>query len=221
MSEDKRLAPSSPVQLEMLGEAVDRYEDAFSVEAARFLLSKGIDEDLASELRLGVVDNPFPGHGKYRGWLAIPYLRHDGLPVSIRFRCIVTGCKHDDGWHGKYETVEGDAPRLYGIQDLHAAGDEIHVTEGEFDKAILQSIGLHAVGVPGASSWLSRHRRMLAGFSKVWVWGDPDDAGAKFITKVCRSLRQARGVQLVTGDVTDTYLAGGASALLELIEEGQ
>ena len=58
---------------------------------------------------------------------------------------------------------------------------------------------------------------MLAGFSRVWVWGDPDDAGAEFTARVCRALRSAKGVRLRHGDVTDTYLAGGTDALLALI----
>lgn len=41
---------------------------------------------------------------------------------------------------------------------------------------------------------------------KVWVWADPDDAGAELTTKVCRSLRGSKGVRLRDGDVTDTYL---------------
>jgi 5S rRNA maturation endonuclease (ribonuclease M5) len=58
---------------------------------------------------------------------------------------------------------------------------------------------------------------MLAGFSRVWVWGDPDDAGAEFVQKVTRSLRNAKGVRLRDGDVSDTYQAGGADALTALI----
>jgi len=60
---------------------------------------------------------------------------------------------------------------------------------------------------------------MLAGFSRIYVWGDPDDAGAAFMQRVCKALRQAKAVNLRDGDVTETYLAGGADALLALIEE--
>ncbi|NEA50475.1 toprim domain-containing protein [Streptomyces sp. SID10815] len=147
--------------------------------------------------------------------LAIPYLDRAGQPLTIRFRCLE---KHDHRalGHGKYNTVKDDPPRMYGIASIHAAGDEIHVTEGELDSIILRKLGFHAVAIPGAALWLGRHRRMLAGFSKVWVWGDPDDSGAEFTNKVCRSLRAAKGIRLRDGDVNETYLLGGAQALYDL-----
>jgi DNA primase len=120
-------------------------------------------------------------------------------------------------------SMTDDPSRVFNVRAIHQAGDEIHVTEGEFDAIILSKIGLPAVAIPGAKAWKGHHRRMLAGFSRVYVWGDPDDAGAEFVQKVTRSLRSAKGVRLRGGDVTDTYLAGGADALLALIarkEEG-
>ncbi|MGI5530130.1 toprim domain-containing protein [Streptomyces syringium] len=144
--------------------------------------------------------------------LAIPYLGHTGQPLTVRFRCLAEH-NHREHGHGKYNTVPEDSPRMYGVDSIHAAGDEIHLTEGELDRIILRKIGWHAVAVPGSEMWFGRHRRMLAGFSRVWVWADPDEAGAKLAAKVCRSLRSAKPVRLRLGDVTDAYLAGGAQAL--------
>ncbi|MCH0570918.1 topoisomerase [Streptomyces sp. MUM 136J] len=208
----------------MLEEATSAYQAALTEDAARYLLGRGIGKAEVATFRLGVVADPFPGHEKYRGMLAIPYLGHDGQTLTIRFRCLHEHNHRDHGHghghgHGKYNTIAEDPPRLYGVDSIHAAGDEIHLTEGEFDRVILRKIGWHAVGSPGAEMWFGRHRRMLAGFSKVWVWGDPDDAGAKFTAKVCRSLRNAKGVRLRGGDVTETYLRGGAQALHDLINE--
>lgn len=107
---------------------------------------------------------------------------------------------------------------MYGVDSIHAAGDEIHLTEGEFDRLIHRKIGWHSVAVPGVEMWFARHRRMLAGFSRVWVWSDPDEAGSKLTTTVCRSLRSAKPVRLRTGDVTETYMAGGAQALFDAKE---
>ncbi|WP_254792784.1 toprim domain-containing protein [Streptomyces sp. CC77] len=134
----------------------------------------------------------------------------------MRFRCLEEH-NHRDLGHGKYHSLKDDPPRLYGVDAIHTAGDEIHVTEGELDAITLRRIGLHAVAVPGAALWRPRHRRMLAGFSRVWVWGDPDEAGAELITRVSRSLRTAQGVRLRDGDVTETYMAEGAEALLDLV----
>ncbi|ONI83990.1 hypothetical protein ALI22I_34070 [Saccharothrix sp. ALI-22-I] len=149
--------------------------------------------------------------------MAIPYLDHNGKPLTVRFRCLA---EHDHRayFHGKYMTLKDDPPRMFNVGAVHRAADEIHVTEGELDAVVLTMLGLHAVAIPGAEMWMPRHRRMLAGFSRVWVWGDPDDAGAEFTNRVARSLRAAKGVRLTLGDVTDTYLKAGPSALLDLIK---
>jgi hypothetical protein len=199
---------------------VGRYEAALTPEVARYLARRGITEVAAVTARLGVVDDPAPGHHKFMGWLAIPYLRADGEPLTIRFRCLEDHDHQDAHGGGKYMSVFEDPDRVYGVESLHGNHHEIHLTEGEFDRNILRfQMGWPAVGMPGASKWKGKHRRMLAGFSRIWVWGDPDDAGAKFINKVTRSLRQARGVNLRLGDVTETWQQGGTAALRALVEE--
>lgn len=212
------MEPSSESQREALEEAVTSYHAAVTPEAARYLVSRGIDRQVAATSLLGVVADPFPGHERYRGFLSIPYLRFDGQPVGIRFRCLADHTHREFG-HGKYMSISGDPVRTYGVQAIHRAGDTIHVAEGEFDSLILGKVGMPAIAIPGANSWNGRHRRMLAGFKRVYVWGDPDDAGADFTNRICRALRSARGVRLRKGDVTDTYLAGGADALHALIKE--
>ena len=148
--------------------------------------------------------------------LAIPYLDKDGHPLTIRFRCMQEH-DHRASFHGKYNSMTGDPSRVYNISAIHAATDEIHIAEGEFDAIILTKVGLHAVAIPGAHGWQYHHRKMLAGFSRVYVWGDPDDAGAEFVTKVMASMRTAKGVNLKVGDVTENYMQGGAEALYALI----
>lgn len=219
MEEPESLQPLSASQREMLEEATTSYQAAVTADAARWLSARGIDREVAVTSRLGVVSDPLPGHERFRGFLAIPYLDKDGKTLTIRFRCLAEH-DHRDFGHGKYMSLPEDIPRMYGIASIHEAGDEIHVTEGELDRLILQKIGLPAVAVPGAHLWRPRHRIMLAGFNRIWVWGDPDDAGADFTNKVTRSLHRARGVRLRDGDVTDTYKAGGADALLSLIQRG-
>ncbi|MDG4783224.1 toprim domain-containing protein [Micromonospora sp. WMMD961] len=207
------MRPLSDSQREALEEATSAYQGQLTADVARYLLARGIGQEEAVTARLGVVLDPLPGHGRFVGWLSIPYLNKDGRPVQIRFRCLQ---EHDHRalGHGKYLTVAGESARMYGVDSIHQAGDEIHVTEGELDRVILRhKLGVHAVAAPGAKNWKGRHRRMLAGFSRIWVWGDPDDAGAEFTQRVTRALRQAKGINLKQGDVTDTYLAGGVEAL--------
>ena len=222
MSEHEPLRPLSDSQREALEEATTSYQAALTADAARWLVARGISREAAVTFRLGVVADPHPGHGKFRGFLAIPYLDRDAKPLIIRFRCLEEH-NHRALFHGKYMTLEGDTPRMFNVGAVHEAADEIHICEGELDAVILRMLGLYAVAIPGAKLWFARHRRMLAGFSRVWVWGDPDDAGAEFIAKVSRSLRTAKGVRLSPqiGDVTDTYLAGGRDALFDLFRPKQ
>lgn len=216
MSEPEPLQPLSTSQREAMEEATAAYQAAVTDDAVRYLRARGIDQQTARTFRLGVVADPLPGHERFRGFLAIPYLDRDGQPLSMRFRCLAEHDHRAHG-HGKYMSITGEPARVYNIGAIHQAEDDVHVAEGEFDALVLTLVGLPAVAIPGANGWQSHHRRMLAGFSRVWVWGDPDDAGADFTARVCRALRSAKGVRLRRGDVTDTYLAGGAAALHALI----
>jgi DNA primase len=199
-------------------EATTRYQEALTGREGAYLEGRGIDRHLAGTFRLGVVRDPFPEHKRFEGFLAIPYLDHASKALTLRFRCIE---EHDHRafGHGKYMSSSGDPARVFNIRAIHQADDVIHVTEGELDAITLNKVGLPAIAIPGATGWRSHHRLMLAGFSRVYVWGDPDDAGVAFTQKVTSSLRRAKGVRLADGkDVNETYLAGGANALLALIE---
>ena len=214
--EPKTLRPLTASQMEELEEAVSRYEGQLTVDAAQYLARRGIDRAVASTSRLGVVGDAFPEHQRFTGMLAIPYLDRFGKPLTVRFRCLEEH-DHQAGYHGKYNSLKDDPPRMYNIRSLWEAGDTIHVTEGEFDALVLTKIGLPAVAIPGANLFQWRHQKMLAGFSRIYVWGDPDEAGAEFTKKLTKRMARAKGVRLKVGDVTDTYLAEGAGALHALI----
>ena len=203
----------------MLEEATQAYQEVLAqdVGAVRYLLDRGIGQAEAMSHRFGVVgDEPFPGHGGKRGWLAIPYLDRHGYPLTIRFRCLQDHKCRENG-HGKYATLKDDHPRPYNIGAIHRASDTIEITEGEFDAAILQKVGLHAVAIPGAHLWSPAFRRMLAGFNTIRIWADPDDAGAEMTAKITKSLRQAKALRMPVGrDVSDVYKLGGADALYKI-----
>lgn len=209
MTEHKSLQPTTALQAKALEEAAARYEAGMTSEAAAYLLGRGLTQETVVSARLGVVVDPIPAHEHYRGWLAIPYLVK-GQVVRIRFR------RPDwiDTTSHKYGQPSGETIRTYGIDSIHAAQGELHITEGEFDRLILVQAGFHAIAFPGSNTFKGYHGRMLAGFNKLFVWGDPDPAGAEFVTKVLQRMPMSgRHVQLRDGDVTDTYLAGGQKAL--------
>ena len=200
--------------------ATRTYEGALTADVARYLLARGLEEAEVVTARVGVVTDPLPGHEKFRGMLAIPYLTAAGAPLTLRFRCIKDH-DHRAFHHGKYMSLPDEPVRMYNVGAVHAATGELHIAEGEFDALVLGKVGYHAVAIPGAQSWRTHHRRMVAGFSKVWVWGDPDEAGSEFVNKITRAVRNASGVRLARadGDVTDLFIKGGADAVRAKIAE--
>lgn len=211
MTEHEPLQPLTDSQMESLEEAVCKYEAGMTVEAAQYLLGRGLTQETVRTHRLGVVADPMPGHEGYRGMIAIPFLL-DGSPVQLRFRNLGDG--------PKYLSMSGQPGRIYNVDAIKRASNTIHVCEGEFDAMILGQVGFDAIAIQGAEGFKPHFAKALAGFNRIWVWGDPDAAGAEFIQKVTNRLpRSAKGVKLRAGDVTDTYLAGGVKVLHSLVKE--
>lgn len=217
MSEHEPLRPLSDSQMRTMEEVVQQYEAALTPEAAAWLIARGIEEEAAVTFRLGVVDDPFPGHERYAGMLAIPYLDREGRPLTVRFRCMEQH-DHREFGHGKYNTLFEDPARMFNVRAIFEAGDEICVTEGELDAITWHQVGMPAVAFPGANTWRPHHRRCLAGFSRVWLCGDPDEAGAQFNARLAKAMPvSATVVRLTDGDINETYAQGGAEALLSLV----
>lgn len=216
------LEPLTPLERVRLEAAVSSYQQQLDMdpEALGYLASRGLTTETVGLFRLGYVDEPGAGHGRYRGMLAIPTLTGpDAHPVSLRFRCIQG---HEHSGHGKYNSMRGAPNRLYNATVLHAIGpdEDLHLTEGEIDTQVLTQLGYRAVGVTGAAAFTAHHASMLAGAPRVYVWGDGDAAGQDFIAKATGLLRgSAVGVPMPDGmDVNDLFLDGGAKAISSAIE---
>lgn len=205
----------------MLIEATKRYHERFAgSEAERYLESRGLLGGRVTRYRFGYVDDPVPGHEKYTGMLAIPYLRRsekdDWTVVSIRFRCIREGCQHYG--HGKYNTVAGDTPRLYNTTEIVDNHDRIAITEGELDAICSTLSGIPAVGVTGARTWKPHYREVFIGYERVHILADGDDAGSGMAEEISRQLPNAIIHRMPPGeDVNSFVLANGADKLRERI----
>lgn len=219
--EHERILPVSESRratLEMVLEASTRN----GWQAATLLGERGIAEQAVEHFRLGWLADKIDGFEAYQGMLVIPYLLDDNRPVQLRFRC---ACQHDgsckDLGHPKYKGMSGDPTRPFNVRAITSATNELHITEGELDAIVLWQCGFNAIALPGATQWKPHYYQLLAGFSRVVCWGDPDEAGRTFNGTLVEKLRQAVIAHPHDGDVNETYLTKGADEILRLASEAR
>lgn len=181
--------------------------------AASYLASRGIEPDMAKAYRLGVVQEPQPGHDPYVGRLAIPYLSRGGV-LTIKFRCLEEHKCKDYG-HVKYLCLPNTRPRLYNVNAFFDSTPYIAVTEGEIDAMTLSWYAdIPAVACPGVSTWQPHFPRCFNGFSTVYLFADGDQPGQDLMRKVSKELPQSQIIYLPEGeDVNSMYLKEGHDGL--------
>lgn len=210
-----RLAPVPAGRMEhlesLLRDAEARMEQSDQGQA--YVASRGLTEATRRTFRLGIATAEF---GMAEGSLVIPYLGAQGLPLSLRTRCIKD---HDHIGHGKYMGASGDSTRMFNTSTIldNPTVNELHIAEGETDCMSLHQCGLVAVGFPGVNNVKPHHLMILRGFDTVYIWGDNDKAGHEFRDKLMGAIAQARSVQVPDGDVNATLTARGSEGVLRLI----
>lgn len=207
-------------QKKFLMEASKRYNASLlGSPGADHLAKRGLQDEefwqVVQTFKLGYVDDPLPGHQKYRGMLAIPYLKWapgtGWSVVSIRFRNL-----RDNG--PKYMTVAGDRPRLFNTLEITRNDDWIAITEGELDAVMATACGVPAVAVPGANAWQPHFRMPFLGYEAVYILADGDKAGEEFGDTVKKTLPNGKVIPMEDGeDVNSVVLKGGRQALIERI----
>lgn len=175
-----------------LGEAARNYHLTLmggSSRAADYLQGRGIDGAIAATYQLGVVDGSSPEHEMYKGMLCIPYRTSLGGVVSLKFRrahdC-TSVCEHS-----KY--ISPYPTRMFNPLALDRADREgyVFITEGEIDAILLDYAGFPAVGCPGSQSWQAHPEwvSVLAGYSRLFVPYDRDEAGRGFLEAIRSKFR--------------------------------
>lgn len=214
MSKRSALLPSTASEQEILGRAAKKYHEALTEDVGEYLTGpeRMLDIETVVGRQLGVVTDPEPGHEHLEGWISIPYLGPNDEVLKIRFRR-----PPGSDSRAKYKDLPHAQPRMYNARTVLTAGDFICLTEGEADAMVLEQIGLPAVALPGGTTWLPHYSKILAGFDKVWLFGDPDDTGRKMNAEVASHLRQAEAVKLSFGDVTAEYAEFGPDHIKSLI----
>jgi DNA primase len=156
------------------------------------------------------------------GRLAIPFIGPRGNVYDIRFRCIEDHDHKDSEVRcPKYLGSDGVETRMFNTRALLAPTDYIFVCEGELDAATLTACGWPAVGIPGAHAWKLHYSRMLAGFSRVILVADADEAGKKLAVKFRKALPSSGSVILCkyenARDVNEVFVQYGKDGLAALL----
>lgn len=187
-----------------------RFHVRMGAEVRSSLAGRGIDDKAIGRYKLGEVQADSLEHGKYAGWISIPYITRRGGTVSLKFR------RMDEG---KPKYISPYPTRLYNTLAMDRADrlGFIAIQEGEFDAIVLDCYcGIPAVGAPGTDTW-AKHpewRDLFSGYPEVLVYKDNDEAGEKFASAVTRDLRQAKVISLSSGrDVNEAYLNGGLTEI--------
>lgn len=208
------LEPLSKSQKASLQAAAALYHAQGKEGALAYLEDRGLDEEAVRAHRIGLVYSPMEGHEYLRGRLAIPYLGPRGNVYNLRFRCLEHRDCKAEGCHAKYMSLPGYPSRVYNVRAIVGSHDTIHVTEGELDCISLSSCGLAAIGVPGVENLPRHFPRLVAGFTRVVLWADSDDAGRQLIKTFQRVIPRAEAVMLPEGqDVNSLLVTEGVDAL--------
>lgn len=170
------LVPSNSTR-KLLDRATTEYHESLpGSDGELYLKNRCLTSEVMSKFRLGYVENPLPGHEKYRGKIAIPYITSSGV-VDIRFRAVPAGGDPLGKVVGaKILTMPGSEARPYNTLALGRPEQFICITEGEPDTWSVDMAGIPAVGFPGVKSWQKLYWRMFR-YRRVAVLAQSDDKG--------------------------------------------
>lgn len=214
MSTTATFALPLPKRRALLTQSTSEYAECVEI-ALPYLEARGIGADTARKWQLGYVLDPLTGHDRFKNYLSIPYLTRAGT-VALKFRCI--RCEGGCEGHPKYDSEAGAGTYLFGAQQFWVDSPFICVTEGEMDAIAADVAGLPAVGISGATKWLSHWQYCFEGYEEVIVLADGDKAGEKLASNVGGSVYAARTVQFPEGeDVNSTLVKRGPQALREMV----
>lgn len=220
-------------------EAAKMYQQQYrGSPAEEYLNARGLGEGAVRWLPGYVGDSVKVGHEQYRDHLVIPYLRPAGpkYVATIRFRCIkdshirdidgtyffLKGQKEQHGLCPKYQSLPMDSPRLYNTSALVTPSPYVAIAEGEFSAWAVELDGIPATALQGVGAWKESFGKAFAGYEKVFILGDGDDAGKKMTEKLVNTLPNGVPIELPEGSDPDSlrreYGDGVIRRLLGLAE---
>ena len=161
---------------------------ADSAPAKKYLADRGITYETAKKLHFGFVQDIKTlanGGGEDicdKGWVALPYI-DESVVRMVKFRSIV---RKRPGGFARQPNME---TCLFNTNTIDVF-EPVYLVEGEYDAAILEQVGFHAVSICSASTYpTAAHKDQLMKSSAVILAGDNDGgAGNKVMDKLWREL---------------------------------
>lgn len=209
--EPELLTPLPYPRVQHLTEAMLKFNKDMDDNTRHYLAGRGLN-DAPEKFGLGVVRNPDPEWEQYNNHLSIPYINANNECVGIRFRNL------SEGGQPKYRGMPGVDTIPYNVKAVTGNAKTIIITEGEIDCMSLASLGFAAIGIGGANNWKPQYARLLDGFQRVIVWGDPDEAGRTFNREVQRNVKRAVGAYLDT-DINDSLVRDGGMDIITAFQK--
>ena len=129
----------------------------------------------------------------FKGGVIIPYfdekgkkyIEADGKPF-VRYRTSLFG-------EAKVKSRKGTKSKVYGLFMRGAwKEDYLVLVEGESDCWTLWHHGIPAYGLPGATNVKPLKSEDLAGFSKILICRESDQAGSQFVRNIAKRLKQLK-----------------------------
>jgi|SRR5690348_11631213 DNA primase len=206
--------------LKLLEKATSRYEQSLEgSDASRYLENRSITKEASTYFRLGFVEDPLPGHERYLGKLAIPYITSSGV-VDIRFRAVPQDGDPKKSILGpKYLSTPGAINRIFNATAISRPELFIVICEGEMDTITSHMAGIPAVGIPGAQTWKKWYWRIFR-YRRVAILADNDDSGEgqRFAETVIQSIPSATVIAMPENhDVNSFVIENGIGALRKRI----
>jgi DNA primase len=154
-----------------------------SLAIEMFLAKRNLDIETLESLNWGFVQSAKAVSSEHPnrddGWLLIPTIEGDKV-ISLKYRSIA-----DKAFLRK----SGMRTCLYNLQTI-VPGEPVFLVEGEFDAAVLEQAGFHAVSLPSATyNPTPTERDALLKASVVYLAGDSDVPGQAAMMKLWNEFR--------------------------------
>jgi len=133
----------------------------------------------------------------------IPYYGLDGALLRRRLRLQKRPGKKNQYWEGE----GGSIPGCYGLWMLPKIAPDapVFLVEGETDTQALWCVGIMALGLPGADTWLHCREAVLPFLTDrdVYVWEEPDGGGAIMVRSIAADLPDAKVIRAAAAGAKD------------------